>query len=43
MKFKGYNLHTCINQHGMLIKCNIQVKSTNTYYVNNNINTVFID
>ena len=24
-KFKGYNLHTYIKQHAVLIKCNIQV------------------
>ena len=31
MEFKGYNLYTYTLQHGILIKCNIQVQSTNNY------------
>ena len=44
MEFKGHNLHTYTKQHGILIKCNIQVQSTKNYNVNKNIvNTIFIN
>ena len=42
MEFKGYNLHTYTKQHGMPIKCNIQVQSTKNYNVKNAIKTQFL-